>query len=78
MIEEVAVDLLVGGLLSAIGLDLRPQEPVVLCTLGLFFFLRLPFFDVLEDRADQIGRRGGGRLLGRKQRDSSWQHSGSF
>ncbi|MCY1238677.1 hypothetical protein D9M72_514290 [compost metagenome] len=66
-IEEVRVDLFVGRLAGIVGLDLRLQDLVVLGALGLFFFFRLPLFDVLEDRADQAGRCGGGRLLGRKQ-----------
>ncbi|MNL44049.1 hypothetical protein D3C87_1665930 [compost metagenome] len=61
------VDPGVGRFLGVVRLHLRLQDLVVLDALGLFFLFRLPLFDVLEDRADQAGRCGGGRLLGRKQ-----------
>ncbi|MNT47364.1 hypothetical protein D3C72_1840720 [compost metagenome] len=61
------VDPGVGRLLGVVRLHLRLQDLVVLGALGLFVLFRLALLDILQDRADQIGRCCGAGLLSREQ-----------
>ncbi|MNW00420.1 hypothetical protein D3C71_1959100 [compost metagenome] len=61
------VDLGIGCLLGVVRLHLGLQDLVVLGAFRLFVLFRLALLDILQDRADQVGRCGGAGLLSGEQ-----------